>query len=204
MVLVPWTPPPWGWIDQPQHQTKAHQEQAFKETYRCWKFRVSGSTEYCTTLQWSKTTAHSENQPWRPPSQLSWIILESREVWDLHQCVATCLQIYKIESNGKMPSKSKPDFPQMGKIVGLSCLQCLTQLRLYLLCVFLTCSPPRGCRSLYMCMCWWLFARAFWCRQQRLSIQCLLDIALCSGELLCFLVSLAAIAVPLHSALSTI
>lgn len=149
-------------------------------------------------------TARSENQPWRPPSHLSWIILDTREVWDWHQRTATCFWIYKVESPGKLPFKSKPDFPRLDKTAGLSCLHCLIQLRLCVLNAFLMCSPLRGCWLLYGCTWWWLFARAFRSQQQRLSVQHSLDIALCSGEFLSSLLSLTAIAVPLHGALSTI
>lgn len=84
-----------------------------------------------------------------------------------------------MESPGKLPFKSKPDFPRIDKTAGLSCLHYLIQLRLHVLNAFLTCSPLRGCWLLYGYTWWWLFARAFWSHQQRLSVQHLLDIALC-------------------------
>lgn len=52
-----------------------------------------------------------------------------------------------MESPGKLPFKSKPDFPRIDKTAGLSCLHYLIQLRLYVLNAFLMCSPLRaaGC-----------------------------------------------------------
>lgn len=149
----PW--PQWGWLDQPQRQRKpgAH---VVRDTLLD-KLGVLGSTESCTPLQHSKPTVQenwteqSRTQPCRAPSQSPGAILPLGS-WD--PC-PTVLPFAKVESHGKLPSKSWLNFPEMGKAAGLSCLQCSIQLGLYLLSAFEMYHPLQDCWLL--CKCGWLW-----------------------------------------------
>lgn len=103
-VSAPWTPPPWGWLDQPQTQTKGQQEHTLCGMHCWWKLGALAALNPAA-LQQNKPTVHSDPSP-PDLTQLTQTFLASREVWSLHQCAAICLPINKVETHGKLPSNS--------------------------------------------------------------------------------------------------